>query len=145
MTERTDRLAEDDLHAYIDDRLDPTRRLSVATYLATHPRDAALTEAYRAQSDGMRALFDHVLDQPVPDRLRAAARGSPVARVASRVAWGAAAACLVASLLWSGRALHDRLPSAADTPARPERPADIEIAPDAPVFAPPPALRRVAL
>jgi hypothetical protein len=74
---------EEDLHAYIDGALDRERRFDVALYLAHHPADAARAEAYRAQREGISALFDDVLDQPPPDRLRRTLR-RPRARAASR-------------------------------------------------------------
>jgi len=74
---------DEDLHAYIDGTLDRERRFDVALYLARHPADAARAEAYRAQREGISALFDDVLDQPPPDRLRRTLR-RPRARAASR-------------------------------------------------------------
>src|SRR5690242_11740011 len=59
-------VSDDELHAYMDGALDPMRRLEIASYLAGHPLEAARAEAFRAQREGLRALFDHVLDQPVP-------------------------------------------------------------------------------
>jgi len=63
-------IEEEELHAYIDGVVDRERRLDIALYLARHPADAARVEAYRAQREGFSALFDHLLDQPPPDRLR---------------------------------------------------------------------------
>jgi anti-sigma factor RsiW len=97
MTQPGPPVSDDELHAYIDGGLDPARRLAVATYLATHPREAARAEAFRAQREGIHALFGHVLDQPVPERLHA-----PLLRRGARVLWrriacavGAASAVLV--------------------------------------------------
>lgn len=64
-----DWLSDEDLHAYVDDMLDPSRRLAVALYLAAHPPEAARAETFRAQKEAIRALFDHILAQPVPNRL----------------------------------------------------------------------------
>jgi anti-sigma factor RsiW len=60
---------EEELHAYIDGALDRDRSLDIALYLAGHPAEAARIEAYRAQREGIGALFDYVLDQRPPDRL----------------------------------------------------------------------------
>jgi anti-sigma factor RsiW len=143
MSHPRDAISEDDLHAYIDGRLEPVRRLAIAAYLATHPREAARTEALRAQAEGLRALFNHILDQPVPERLRESAHRRRPAR--RRLAWVVAAASLAFALAWGGWALQDRI-AAAPLPAGNglERPAGTEIAPDAPVFAPP-ARRRAAI
>ncbi|HEX7967048.1 MAG TPA: hypothetical protein VF502_02425, partial [Stellaceae bacterium] len=63
-------ISEEELHAYVDGDVDPARRLDIAVYLADHPLEAARTEAFRALNDGVHALFDQVLDQPLPKRLR---------------------------------------------------------------------------
>lgn len=58
-----------ELHAYVDHRLDPARRAQVETYLEANPEAAERVRAYRAQNDMLRAAFDGVLEEPVPDRL----------------------------------------------------------------------------
>lgn len=69
-------VTEADLHAYADGVLPESRRGEVAAYLDSHPEDATRANEYRAQNAALRALFEPVLDEPVPERLRAAgARG----------------------------------------------------------------------
>jgi anti-sigma factor RsiW len=75
-----------DLHDYVDGRLDPASRARIAHYLATHPDAAAAVESYRAQNAALRVLYDDVLDEPVPAQMRAllrwhprAAKGHPLA------------------------------------------------------------------
>lgn len=63
-------ISEDDLHAYVDGDGEPARRLDIALYLARHPDDAARMEVFRAQREAIHALFDDLLHQPVPRRLR---------------------------------------------------------------------------
>ena len=58
--------AEDDLHAYVDGQLDAARRAEVESWLLQHPSDAARVAAYRQQNDMMQALFNPVLDEPLP-------------------------------------------------------------------------------
>ncbi|HEV2547773.1 MAG TPA: hypothetical protein VGU20_10575 [Stellaceae bacterium] len=72
-------ISRDELHAYVDGALPPVRHFAVALYLAEHPREAAAGEAFRAQIAGMKALFDPVLDEPIPSRLRQSLPG-PSAR-----------------------------------------------------------------
>ena len=67
---RGEPISNADLHDYVDGRLEPVRSVSVALHLVESPSDAARVDAYRAQSDGLHALFDPVLDEPVPARLR---------------------------------------------------------------------------
>lgn len=58
-----------ELHAYVDQRLDPARRAEVETFLEGNPEAAERVRAYRTQNDLLRAAFDQVLEEPVPDRL----------------------------------------------------------------------------
>lgn len=67
-------VTDTDLHAYADERLDADRRAAVEAWLAGHPADAERVRAWRAQRDGLHALFDAALDEPVPDALRAPPR-----------------------------------------------------------------------
>jgi anti-sigma factor RsiW len=62
-------VTEADLHAYVDGRLPPARLAEVDAYLSAHPEEAVRMQAYAAQNAGLRALFDPVLDEPVPPRL----------------------------------------------------------------------------
>ncbi|HJW10418.1 MAG TPA: hypothetical protein VJ598_01445, partial [Albitalea sp.] len=87
-------------------------------WLAANPEAAERVQAYRQQNHAMRALFDPVLDEPVPARLIAATQGATSATVidlgaerASRQAapapvlrarwpqWGALAASLVVGIV----------------------------------------------
>jgi anti-sigma factor RsiW len=63
-------ITEEDLHAYVDGALDGARRLDVALYLAISPIEAARVESFRAQKEGIHALFDEVIVEPLPKRLR---------------------------------------------------------------------------
>lgn len=146
-------VSEEELHAYIDGGLDPARRLAVAVYLATHPREAARTEAFRAQKEGIRALFDHVLDQPVPDHLRKVTMARGARALWRRLAWAVVATSLVMVLVLGGRALQDRLSFLHDAVpffhdamlAAPDRPAGTLFEPETPASASAPASRRADL
>jgi anti-sigma factor RsiW len=100
-------VTEPDLQAYADDRLPDARRAEVEAWLAARPDEAERIADYRAQNQMLRALYDPVLGEPVPERLRAAARGGlrmrAVARAAGWVALGAALGLLTG---WELRALH---------------------------------------
>lgn len=78
-------ITEAELHAYIDGRLPEARSSEVEQYLEHHPDEAARLAAYRAQNEALRALFDPVLDEPVPQRLLR--RPPTLARYAAVVAW----------------------------------------------------------
>jgi anti-sigma factor RsiW len=70
-------ISADELHAYVDGALPPARHFEAAAYLAEDACEAAAVEAFRAQNAGMKALFDAVLDEPVPPRLRRVLRCAP--------------------------------------------------------------------
>ena len=63
-------ITEDDLHAYVDDTLTPARRSEVEAWLAANPGELARVEAWRAQRAALKALFDPVLDEPLPNALQ---------------------------------------------------------------------------
>ncbi|MFS2126646.1 anti-sigma factor family protein, partial [Pseudomonas sp. Pseusp97] len=48
---------EQDLHAYIDDQLEPARRQWVEAWLAAHPDDARRVEGWRHDAQQLRAAF----------------------------------------------------------------------------------------
>ena len=49
----------------------PARRAEVDAYLAEYPEDAERVRAYQAQNLAIKALFDPVLAEPLPDNLHA--------------------------------------------------------------------------
>jgi anti-sigma factor RsiW len=90
--------SEQDLHDYVDGRLDGERRAAIADYLAHHPQEAARIEAYRAQMAGLHALYDDALDEPIPAAMLALLQR----RRGGRLRWQALAA--LALLLLAGGA-----------------------------------------
>ncbi len=65
-------ISEDDLHAYVDDLLDPARRSSVLRYLEQNHAAAERVAAYVAQRDQLRAAFAPIGLEPVPSALNLA-------------------------------------------------------------------------
>jgi len=63
-------IGETDLHAYVDSALPETRRTEVESYLDERPDEAERVQAYRVQKKALRALFNPVLDEPLPENLR---------------------------------------------------------------------------
>jgi anti-sigma factor RsiW len=59
-------IAEIDLHAYVDGRLSERRRGEVETFLAANPQDTERARAYQEQNETLHALFDSVLNEPIP-------------------------------------------------------------------------------
>lgn len=70
-------ITESDLHAWIDGQLradrarevEADRAREVEAYLAARPGEARRAEAWRAQKEELRALFDTVQDEPLNGRL----------------------------------------------------------------------------
>ena len=104
-------ITADDLMAYADRQLDPSRHAAVEAHLREHPQARALVEGWRGQNDGLGAILDPVLEEPVPPRILRAAEGrSPWAR-ASRIA--TAAVVVLAIGLGGGWTLGERQSNAA--------------------------------
>jgi len=70
MTSSTAPIGEDDLQAYVDERLPAARRAAVEARLAQQPALAARIAAERAQRETMRARLAEKYAAPVPTRLR---------------------------------------------------------------------------
>jgi anti-sigma factor RsiW len=86
-------VSETDLHAYVDGALDEAHRREVEAHLAANPADAERVRAWQEQGARMRALFNPVLEEAIPDRLRAVVgprRRFPYALAASFLAAGVA-------------------------------------------------------
>lgn len=64
-------ISDDELHDYVDGRLEPTASAVVASCIAADPDLATRAAAYKAQIEGLHALYDPVLDEPIPQRLAA--------------------------------------------------------------------------
>lgn len=67
-------ITEGDLHAWVDGHLAAERAREVEAYLAARPDEALRVDAWRSQKEGLLALFDPVVSEPVPPRLLRAAR-----------------------------------------------------------------------
>lgn len=100
-----------DLHAYIDDLLDPPRRRAVEAYLALHPAKAEWVRRCRLQNDAMRAIFDSVAGEAMPGRLSSVFRPKRPSRfpgLVSRMPPLAATLLLGCGLGWSAAVLIPR-------------------------------------
>lgn len=67
MTDRP--ITEDDLHAYVDGRLDFSRSEEVSAYLEKHPEVASRFASYSKQRAILRRELDPIADEPIPTRL----------------------------------------------------------------------------
>ena len=64
-------LTEADLHAYADGQLTDARRVQVQARLVQDMRAAESVRVWREQNEALRALYNPVLNEPVPQRLLA--------------------------------------------------------------------------
>lgn len=101
----------EDLHAYVDGQLPPTRRAAVEAHLAANPDDARRVDTYRRQTEEIRRLFEPVLSEPVPQRLlrRRAKAEAATARPRLSFLRQAAAILWLAIGAWTGWVAHERL------------------------------------
>lgn len=74
-------ISEVDLQAYVDDALPAVQCTDVEAYLAAHREEAERLQAYRTQKQALRALFNPVLDEALPNNLRALAYSPPESAV----------------------------------------------------------------
>jgi anti-sigma factor RsiW len=115
------RVSEAELHAYADGRLDEGRRAEVDAWLAARPEEAERVAAWKRIDEEMRALYEPVLDEPVPASLERAARGEPRWRAARAwrsagigAAWMALGAALGGLAGWQLHASRPAPPATAD-------------------------------
>ena len=108
MTHQSATIVEEDLHAYVDGLLPETRRAEVESFLAANPKEAERVRAYQKQKEALRALFDPILDEPIPPELLHPQRrwSWPVLRYAAIVAW----ITLGGALGWALRGADSRKP-----------------------------------
>ncbi|MGU3420717.1 anti-sigma factor family protein [Methylobacterium sp. D54C] len=100
-------VGEDDLHAFVDGRLDPGRRAAVEAWLVAHPEAAARVAADREVRDRLRARLAPVAEEPIPARLRIANLAAPrrmgIPRWWTNVAAAALLLALGGAAGWAGR------------------------------------------
>ena len=95
---------EGDLQAYADGRLPEGRRAAVEAWLATRPDEAERIASYRRLANEVRAAYDSMIAEPVPERLaQAAAPRIPIRRIAAVVAWIAVGIAVGAPIGWQVR------------------------------------------
>lgn len=84
-------VTEAELHAHVDGLLPEARRAEIEAYLASHAEDAQRARAWREQNQALHALYDPVLAEALPARVRKSAlprRMRPAAlRYAAVAAW----------------------------------------------------------
>ncbi|MBR0784075.1 anti-sigma factor family protein [Bradyrhizobium iriomotense] len=90
-------ITEDDLHAYVDQALEPERRAEVASYLDEHPEVASRVAAFAKQREQLRGALASIADEPLPAELNLSHIIENRKRRPLR-GWGAIAAMLLLGL-----------------------------------------------
>ena len=83
-------VTEAELHAYVDGLLPEARRAEVEAYLTSHADDAQRVRHWREQNQGFRDLYDPVLAEALPARVRGSIlqrRSRPALRYVAVAAW----------------------------------------------------------
>lgn len=62
-------ISEDDLHAYVDRRLDADRQAEVEAYLRDHPNEARRVDGFIRQGALLREALAPIAEEPIPARL----------------------------------------------------------------------------
>ena len=70
MTTRQISIDEDDFQAFVDGQLPPEPRRAVMAYLAGAPTRRRAWTDYRTLNEELHLLYDEVLYEPLPKRLR---------------------------------------------------------------------------
>jgi anti-sigma factor RsiW len=106
-------ITDDDLHGFVDQRLEPQRLADVRAYLAEHPEIAARIDVYKEQRKGFRAALVPIADEPLPSRLNLTHMIETQRRPRPIPWWAAAAAAVVLVLLggaggWSMKSMSEQ-------------------------------------
>ncbi len=93
-------IGEAALHAYFDGELEDEERKEVEEWIEEHPTEQVRLETWQRQKAELKRLFDPVLNERVPRRLRAAiGRVRPVSAVRRSGEWLRAVAAFVLLIL----------------------------------------------
>lgn len=100
---REQTIEDGQLQAYADGRLDDGARAAVEQWLTAHPEEAERLSQYKRIGEELHRLYDPVLDEPVPARLREG-RWRPRFRGLARAAgWAILGLAIGALIGWEAR------------------------------------------
>ena len=111
MTERNHSISEVDLHAYVDHQLDTERRAEIDLFLKSHPETSQKVHTCQQINQGLQGLFDDVMNEPIPERLKDAGKPSRKGRTYFQIAAMAASLVIGTGIGWLARdGLEQTLP-----------------------------------
>jgi anti-sigma factor RsiW len=87
MTTRQTSIDEDEFQAFVDGQLSPDRCRAVMAYLAARPEESSRMSDYRDLNRELHRLYDEVLYEPLPLRLRVERYGSGTSWWGRAVGW----------------------------------------------------------
>jgi anti-sigma factor RsiW len=90
-------ITEDDLHAYVDQLLEPERRAEVAAYLDAHPEVSRRVTVFSEQRELLRSALAPIADEPLPPELNLS-RIIETRKLRPSRLWWAVAAMLLLSI-----------------------------------------------
>ena len=73
-----ERIGEAELNAYLHGELDAEARIEVEAWLSDNPDEAARLEALRGDRDALAGIHADILDEPVPENMRALLSKAPM-------------------------------------------------------------------
>lgn len=76
MTSQNHAYSEEQLQAWVDDRLDQKQTREIGEWLKQHPELAQELETYRQYNESLKQLYDPVLQESVPERIQSLASQS---------------------------------------------------------------------
>lgn len=113
-------IGEDELQAFIDERLDEPRRAAIEGHLTRHPQLRERVMADRRQRAALRAQLASKAAEPIPLRLRIASiQAAQRARLRRRVGLAAAALVIFISGAGAGWLANDQQPTVSVATAAP--------------------------
>lgn len=62
-------ITDTEIHAYVDNQLDPDRRREIELYSQKHPEIAAMIEDYQSLNRSIQELYDPILEEELPEQL----------------------------------------------------------------------------
>ncbi|HWA36890.1 MAG TPA: anti-sigma factor [Burkholderiales bacterium] len=98
-------VTEAELQAYVDGRLDGARVSAVETWLAAHPEQLERIQELRRMGEELRAHYESVTAEPVPERLLAVPRVRRWTSIGRVATWMGVGLLVGAAAGWQ---LHDR-------------------------------------